>query len=493
MILTVIILLFGLSATGGSSSVARAAGHRFLRTSRSLAEAAPLRPSELIIVYTTTPSRLPLVHATRPARRGIRTVIVLQDAREVAQLNERYGGEKSEHNETYLAWIDHASSASAGVNVGPYGRTAPVATHSLHLLGPAWAMAPLLAHAAVLASSSTPPLATATAASTSGGSSPLSPYRWMLIARDDTLWRPHQVVRLLSQYNDGVATAISDHLIDFNGHKLLAPSAAAAVCLPCSFNLTELLGRRHPPGVPQPSCPICRPASGCEFRFNLCGGLTGGEYCGTKRFLGSGDRCSHSWAAGGAGLALSITLLSYFNQEEWAGCVHAQRPSTGERSVGRCLWRNGFSFTHPAAGLPEGLTKDVFSSHHMLFGNPVVRQEIFGSSADAVLGPAYNAEAAAVRAAAAAAAAADKVAATGVVLAPGAVSRDGVESSGITVPASTRLPSAGAQDCDRECRQWLLRRGVNVHLDVPYTDDVDIKAAATVLQAAAEGMARATD
>ncbi|GIL57320.1 hypothetical protein Vafri_12572 [Volvox africanus] len=355
-------------------------------------------------------------------------------------------------------------------------------------------MAPLLAHAAVLASSSTLPLATTTAASAaalsiSEGSPPLPSYRWMLIARDDTLWRPHQIVRLLSQYDDSVATAISDHFIDYNGHELLAPSAAAAVCLPCSFNLTELLGRRHPPGVPQPSCPVCRPASGCEFRFNLCGGLTGGEYCGTKRFLGSGDRCSHSWAAGGAGLALSITLLSYFGQEEWAGCVRAQRPSTGERSVGRCLWRNGFSFTHPAAGLPEGLTRDVFSSQHMLFGNPVLRQEIFGSSADAVLGPAYKAEAEAVRAAAAAA---DKAAAAGMALSSGAVSHDGAES-GIAIPASTRLPSEGGQNCDRECREWLLRRGVNVHLDVPYTEDVDITAAATVLQAAAEGVARATD
>ncbi|GIL89816.1 hypothetical protein Vretimale_16496 [Volvox reticuliferus] len=492
MISTVIFLVFGLCGTGGASAVERAAGQRSLQTSRSLYEAAPLSPSDLIIVYITTPSRLPLVHATRPARRGIRTVIILQDASEAARLNELYGGEKSEHNETFLAWVDPAAGAGAGVKSGPYGHMPPAVTHPLHLLGPAWAMAPLLAHAAVLASSSTPPLATtaaataasAAASSAAGGSSPPPPYRWMLIARDDTLWRPHQVIRLLSQYDDGVAAAISDHFIDFNGRKLLAPSPAAAVCLPCSFNLTELLGRRHPPGVPQPSCPVCRPAGGCEFRFNLCGGLTGGPYCGTKRFLGSGDRCSHSWAAGGAGVALSITLLTYLDQEEWAGCVRAQRPSTGERCLGRCLWRNGFSFTHPAAGLSDGLTRNVFSTQHMLFGNPFVRQEIFGSNADAVLGPAYNADEEAVKAAAAAA--------TGVELVPGTELRDGA-AAGIAMPTSTRLPPAGEHDCDADCRQWLLRRGVNVHLDVPYTDGIDITSAATVLQTAAENVARASD
>ncbi len=203
------------------------------------------------------------------------------------------------------------------------------------------------------------------------------PYRWMLLARDDTLWLPGNAVQLLSSYNDSYAVAVADNIFDFSGKRLLLPSVLAAVCLPCHADLTTLLGRKHPPGVPQPACPICRPAVGCEFRFDACGGFTGGgdeedgasaavvaeavarasgraalaaggeaqdmtspgggamstaAYtaglgrlpCGSKQFMGSGDRCTHSTVVGGAGLALSSTLLSYLDKVRGGSCGPCQ-------------------------------------------------------------------------------------------------------------------------------------------------------------------------
>ncbi|PNG99287.1 hypothetical protein TSOC_014935, partial [Tetrabaena socialis] len=311
------------------------------------------------------------------SRAGIRTVIAVQNSSEAFRLNQLYGGPASPHMESYVAWADTDGTSSG---LGPYGHDPPLPTHPLHVGGPRFAVAPLLAHEVLMAAARTAAAAatgTAAAAAAAAGTAavqPPLPYRWMLLGRDDTLWLPSHVVRLLASYDDGAAAAVSDHLADFNGRTLLSPSPAAAACLPCGLNLTSLLGRRHPPRVPPPACPVCRPAAGCEYRFDLCEGLVGGPLCGSRRFLGSGDRCLPSWAAGGAGLALSAQLLNYLPKERWISCVREAQPSTGERAVGRCLFRNGFAFTHPAAGLAAGLTREVFSLQHTLFGNPLARQ-----------------------------------------------------------------------------------------------------------------------
>ncbi|EFJ46485.1 hypothetical protein VOLCADRAFT_118093, partial [Volvox carteri f. nagariensis] len=158
--------------------------------------------------------------------------------------------------------------------------------------------------------------------------------------------------------------------------------------------------------------------------------------------------------------------------DDWAGCVRGQQPSSGERTLARCLWRVGFSFTHPATGLAEGLTRDVFSDRHMLFGNPLLRQDVFGADADALLARWYTAEQD------------GKMSAT---LTAG-LGSDGGGNSTVATPASTRLRPGGASECDSECRRWLAGRGVSAHLDVPYVDGVDVAAAAAVLQKAAQGI-----
>ena len=248
-------------------------------------------------------------------RRGIRTIIALETAADAAALNEQTGGLAGPHAEAYVAWADAQPDESAGG--GPYGRYPPPATlHAEHRTGPRAAMAPMLAHELLMA------LARKAAANATGlehyslgapNSAP-PPYRWLLLARDDTLWLPHHALSLLSGFS-GRAAAVCDHLADWNGITLLSPSRVAAACLPCGFNLTAVMGRKRPPKFPQPVCPVCRPASGCEFRFDLCNGLVGdGNGCGTRRFLGSGDRCGHSWPAAGAGVALNFKLLSYINK-----------------------------------------------------------------------------------------------------------------------------------------------------------------------------------
>ncbi|GFR44288.1 hypothetical protein Agub_g5497 [Astrephomene gubernaculifera] len=514
-----------------------------------------LSKADLVIVYSTTSSRLPLVHASRPARRGIRTIIALESASEAARLNKLYNASYGkEHSEIYISWPDAGTGDDANIPThatrsSSNSKSPPSSLHPLHRLGHRWAIAPLLAHQLLTAQatsttsdpsspSSSSPSSSSTSSTPSSSSSidptmpeidssdyantttsstttttatttsetanpppppvPPPPYRWMLVARDDTLWLPHHVVQLLSPYDSAAAAAVSDHLIDFNGAVLLAPSPAAAVCLPCGMNLTALMGRRRPPRMPLSSCPVCRPAAGCEFRFDLCDGLAGGPLCASKRFLGSGDRCAPSWVAGGGGVAMSEMLLRYLDQAAWTSCVtDALSSISGERSLGRCLWRSGFGFTHPAAGLAGEQHCNPFSSRHMLFGNPLMRQEIFGAQADKLLTPAYAASEAAAAAKATTTAAAQTGSAGGAA-AVAAAAESSVAAAAVAA-ASTRIrppATAAAEPCDAECLEWLSRRAVSVHLDVPYTEasgggggDKDVITAAAVMEQAAQRVA----
>ncbi|KAG2431156.1 hypothetical protein HXX76_009686 [Chlamydomonas incerta] len=497
----------------------------------------PLTAADLVIVIPTTKERLPLVHASRPARRGIRTIIAVETAADAAALNEQTGGLVGPHAEAYVAWADAQPDEAAGG--GPYGRYPPAPTlHAEHRAGPRAAMAPLLAHELLTALARK--AAAATAANASAAAPP--PYRWVLLGRDDTLWLPRHALALLSGLS-GRAAAVCDHLADWNGLTLLSPSRVAAACLPCGFNLTAVLGRKRPPKFPQPVCPVCRPSSGCEFRFDVCGGLVGdASGCGTRRFLGSGDRCGHSWPAAGAGTALNFKLLSYIGKEKWVSCVRDGQPTTGERALGRCLWRTGFGLTLTGAGLAARLSRDPFSPHHMLFGNPMARQAVFGAEADTLLGPVYTrlevAAAAArataegkARAAAAAAAAAGDAAGAVKAIAAGGVTTPGGQpwlygATDLTIATpSTRLAVAapppppppppplvidgvvvdtGAgvtlapplKPCDMPCTaKWVAGAAVSAHLDVPMDEFAaltgsELAAAAALMAAAAERMGK---
>ena len=53
---------------------------------------------------------------------------------------------------------------------------------------------------------------------------------------------------------------------------------------------------------------------------------------------------------------------------------------------------------------------------------------------------------------------------------------------------STRELQSGGEPCDAACREWLLRRAVSVHLDVPWEPGLGLQEAAVV--AAVEAAAR---
>ncbi|KAG2486773.1 hypothetical protein HYH03_014572 [Edaphochlamys debaryana] len=479
------------------------------------ASSKPLGVEDLVIIVPTFVSRLPLVHATRPARRGVRTFIVVENGTEAARLNEMYGGLTGPHNESYISWAnsDGAGSFMGGV----YGSDPIKITHPLHVLGPRHAMAPVMAHEVLVK------LAAAAAASAAGGAAasspppppagkksrgPPLPYKWMLVARDDTLWIPSAAVKLLSPFNAGAAVAASDHLVDFNGIKIMSPSRAPATCLPCHYNLTDLMGRRKPPRVPQPACPVCRPAKGCEFRFDLCMGLAGGPVCGTKRFLGAVDRCHFSWPAGGAGLAMSAALLHYLDKERWVGCVRDTQPTTGERAIGRCMWRSGVIISHVAAGMANRLTRDPFADRFVIFGNPLARPMVFGPKVEEVMGPAYAAQLEATKTASVALAEAAKKAAVDreaavkagralpQTLRPGAHYIPGDSPTLDEImgpPPSTRTRRADAPEpCDAQCMAFLESSSVSVHLDLPYEATAEqAKAAAELMEAAAKKVSAA--
>ncbi len=175
-------------------------------------------------------------------------------------------------------------------------------------------------------------------------------------------------------------------------------------------------------------------------------------------------------------------------QERWLDCVRDVQPSTGERSLSRCLWRNGFAYTHPAAGLVAGRTRDVFSEQHMLFGSPLARK-VLAPEADSVLsglrtaalnpatGIAKGANGSAVARAAAAATAAGAQAVLAAAVAGAGTDRMGrlgvpaavaLMASHSTTVVSAVVAAKCASGVDgKDCEVWAAGNAVSIHLGVP--------------------------
>ena len=61
---------------------------------------APLTIDDMAIVISSSAARLPLVEASRPSRKGIRTVIAIESEEQATALTAKHG---KKHMETYVA------------------------------------------------------------------------------------------------------------------------------------------------------------------------------------------------------------------------------------------------------------------------------------------------------------------------------------------------------------------------------------------------------
>eukprot|EP00798_Chlamydomonas_sp_ICE-L_P015538 gene15538-21630_t len=355
-------------------------------------EANLLDLNHFVLVTPTSKSRLPLVHAQRQFRAGIRTYTLVESVELADELNN--APESQLFRETYSYYPDRGQAAgSAHIKPG-----AKIGDNR-------WMAAPFLAHQYYTSIN--------------------SPYRWMLFGDDDTVFFLNGMLKLLRPFDHTLPYWVGDHITDwwarFEAKKkiFIRPSELGLSCLPChSIQAGKILNEKYKGTVLEAynfnGCP-CTRVKACARRVAMC--ATFPEYAkdpelcsmhdlhhDSARFLhphkllrirdspilNSAPReevqsmCDHSWPMGGVGWALSVammetvvwneTIKAYIDGYDRDGWSH----HAGDWALSLMFNELGFSTTVPDyAPLMAG---ELLSHNHTVFlsfdESPIVQRPL---------------------------------------------------------------------------------------------------------------------